>query len=477
MFKVVVKNKKFHHDVSELLKVFVDKSEFIITDDHVENPTLKDMNKQNNGIQSLDEFHSINFEDCQNDKQELKRNIYLYFSKIIKYEPPWGILTGIRPTKIVNELFNQGKNKEEIITILKQEYLIKDHKVNLLLKATENQRYINQQLRENSVSIYIGIPFCPSRCSYCSFTSYEISEKASSQYLIALFREIDYVLAETKKRNIIVESVYVGGGTPTSLSNKDFEAFISFLSSKLDFKTLKEFTVEAGRPDTINEEKLNILIENNCTRISINPQSMNDKTLVNIGRKHSAELLTDTYQLIKKFHFDVINMDIIAGLPGEDIDDFENTLDQVVKLNPDNITIHNLAIKKTAKLKSEHIANDDTNKQKADLTIKMLELSYDKMSENGYEPYYLYRQKDMLGNLENIGYSKKGKEGIYNVRIMEENQTIIAMGASGVSKVYFPSENRLERIPNVSNYEIYIERIDEMIERKKRGIFAFIPEK
>ncbi len=451
MYNIIIENAKFHHDVEELVKLFLDKSSFKI----LKNP--QDIVGDEKGILLI----PIN----QNNKQEIKRYIYDYFSKKLKYEPPWGTLTGIRPTKIVNELYKKGKNKEEVIAILSEEYLLKENKIDLLISTTDNQDNINKSLPKNSISIYIGIPFCPSRCSYCSFTSYEINENNSEAYLNALYKEISHVSKAIINKGIEVETIYIGGGTPTSLTNKHFDEFIKNVGASFDLKNLKEFTVEAGRPDTINSSKVETLINNYCNRISINPQSMNQKTLAEIGRKHSIEMIIEAFSLVKASGIKTINMDVIAGLPNENLNDFLYTLNKIIELQPENITIHNLAIKRAARLK-ENIVKLDNVLIKPNELVEMLETSYRFMNENQYLPYYLYRQKDMLGNLENIGYSLKGHESIYNVRIMEENQTIIALGAGGVSKIYYESENRLERIPNVSNFEIYIERIDEMIKRK-----------
>ena len=456
MYNVIIENKKYHHDIEELIKLFIDKNSFRI-------------------IQNSDDINDMNSEILliPSDligKQEIKRFIYSYFSEILNYYPPWGTLTGIRPAKIVNELFNMNKSEDDIRRILSDEYLIHDNKIDLLIGASINQRKINKSLPKNSISIYIGIPFCPSRCSYCSFTSYEISEDRSSRYLQALYKEISHISNAIVRKGIEVENIYIGGGTPTSLSNDQFTEFLKYIDYNFDLKKLKEFTVEAGRPDTINQTKLDAMVENHCNRISINPQSMNEKTLVEIGRKHTVEEFTKAYVLIKETGIKTVNMDLIAGLPNENIDDFKYTTEKIAELCPENITIHNLAIKRAARLK-EHISTEGSKLIKADELVEMLESSYSIMLNNAYLPYYLYRQKDMLGNLENIGYSKRGYESIYNVRIMEENQTIIALGAGGVSKIYYPEENRLERIPNVSNFQIYIDRIDEMINRKNIDIF------
>ena len=311
----------------------------------------------------------------------------------------------------------------------------------------------------------MGIPFCPTTCLYCSFTSYPISlwKDRMDSYLEALYREMDYVAQVMRGRTL--DTVYFGGGTPTSLKASQLDALITRLKETFPFDQVKEFTVEAGRPDSITEEKFAVLKKHGVTRISINPQTMNQKTMDLIGRRHTVEMVEESFHMARRMGFDNINMDLILGLPGEDLEDVRRTLARVKALGPDSLTVHSLAIKRAARLnmfKEQYEELAITNTQ------EMIELTAACAREMGLLPYYMYRQKNMAGNFENVGYAAPGKACIYNILIMEEQQTIAACGAGTTTKVYFPAENRLERAENVKNVEQYIDRLDEMMERKGR---------
>ncbi|MEL7657384.1 MAG: coproporphyrinogen dehydrogenase HemZ [Bacillota bacterium] len=319
-----------------------------------------------------------------------------------------------------------------------------------------------------SVGLYIGIPFCSTRCVYCSFPSNQGKEDSIQAYLTALHQEISFVAEKTKLKGWYPETIYVGGGTPTTLSAEQLDELLLHVTKEFNLEHLKEFTVEAGRPDTITEEKLKVIKKYDVQRISINPQSMNIPTLEQIGRAHRPEDIVEAFRLARKIGIPMINTDVIAGLPEEDEGDFAHTLDEVLKLEPENITVHTLALKRASKLKE---IDSDYHYKQGKRVRAMLDTAKRMLDQSGYEPYYLYRQKQMTGNFENVGYAKGNTAGIYNIRIMEEAQTIIALGAGGISKVYYPEENRLERVANVSNYEIYIDRLDEMLQRKADNIF------
>ncbi len=320
----------------------------------------------------------------------------------------------------------------------------------------------------NLIGLYIGIPFCPTRCVYCSFPSYQADYDSIKKYLEALEYEIRFAGEAAARQGLFPESVYIGGGTPTVLKDEDLSGLLKTIEESFDLGATKEFTVEAGRPDTITESKLVVLRESGVDRISINPQSMKPETLDKIGRRHSPEDVISAFSIADSLGFNVINTDLIAGLPDEDPGDFANSLKTIIGLGPDNITIHTLAVKRASGLKDIDKEYSYRQGEKIDL---MLGSGRSMLEESGYIPYYLYRQKQMAGNLENVGYSFPGKESVYNIRIMEEDQTILALGAGAITKVRYPEENRLERIPNVANYQIYIERIEEMIDRKRKGIF------
>ena len=318
---------------------------------------------------------------------------------------------------------------------------------------------------KNTVSLYVSIPFCPTRCYYCSFLANSLSKYSDLKplYVEKLLEEVKGVAKLLRETGKEVETLYIGGGTPTTLTPEEMDKLITGLYEEFDLSNIKEFTVEAGRPDTINREILEVLKKHNVTRISINPQTMNDETLEKVGRKHTVNDIIECFQLARELGFDNINMDIILGLIDEDLEMVENTLKQIEKLSPESLTVHTLAVKRTSKLK-EHI--DEYQLTQFDEMSKMIDLSMKYAKKMGLNPYYMYRQKHMLGNLENIGYAKEGYECIYNIQMMEERQSNIALGAGSITKFVYIDENRIERVENVKNLEQYIDRVDEMINRK-----------
>lgn len=402
------------------------------------------------------------------DKNQLKRELYQYLSEATGESPKWGILTGIRPVKLAGELIQQLGSRRAAEKCLEEEYLISREKRNLILDLYEYQQEQLGRPEKDSVGIYIGIPFCPTRCLYCSFTSNQSSPEEIEKYLSALFHEIRFAGEAMKKDGIFPESIYIGGGTPTSLTAEQLEKLLSLICETFDLTGLKEFTAEAGRPDTITFEKLDVLKTYGVGRISINPQSMHQRTLDLIGRSHTVEQTKDAFAMAHEAGIPIINADLIAGLPKETAEDFQESLNQVLDLGADNITLHTLAVKRSSRLKE---MDENFHYRHPHLTEGMLRKAKEILTQRGYEPYYLYRQKHTAGNTENIGYCRNNSLSLYNVRIMEEAQSILALGAGGISKVYYPEENRLERVPNVSNYEIYIERIEEMLQRKRNNFF------
>jgi len=437
LFKVFASDEKVSYEVSELAKMFVPAEEFEVV---LDQNTL--------------------------DKNQQKRNAYNILSKHLNKNLDWGILTGVRPTKLYSSLVrDDGIQKAN--SILKNKYYLSDSKIGLLERTYLTQAKMNYDKSKNAIGLYVGIPFCPTRCLYCSFTSNKITKDAATNYLVALEKEINAVADIFARKGKYVESIYIGGGTPTSLDEEDFEKLLFMVSKAFCTDKLLEFTVECGRPDTITKEKLLLISKYGVDRISINPQTMKEETLKLIGRNHTPKEILDAYHLARECGDYIINMDLITGLPKETKEDFIDTLNTIVGLNPENITVHTLAVKRASRLIDE---DKDYAFKQADVVRNMLSEGNGILSSANYKPYYLYRQKHMAGNFENVGYCLDDKASIYNVRIMEEDQSIIALGAGGISKMYYPSENRIERIPNVSNYEIYIERIDEMIQRKEIGI-------
>ncbi|MBQ6370467.1 MAG: coproporphyrinogen dehydrogenase HemZ [Firmicutes bacterium] len=467
MFEISITGTDKLNAYEELIKVFLQPSEYrLITPAEAEVPAGSSM-------QRLD----YRFEG---DADELKRQIYRDLSEATGKSPKWGILTGIRPVKLAYEL-TYGARMASIETrptilpldrtkeILSDQYLLHPDKVRLTTEILEYQKNTSGDPPQKSCGVYIGIPFCPTRCLYCSFTSNQVGEEEIVRYLRGLEQEIDFAAAAAAEEGLQIESVYIGGGTPTTLDEGNLESLLSRIRSRFDLSSCREFTVEAGRPDTITEGKLTVMQANGVGRISINPQTMHQETLDLIGRRHTVEQTREAFRIAKAAGFDCINTDLIAGLPGEDYPAFAQSLDEVLELGADNITLHTLAVKRASRLKE---MDENFNYREEELREKMLTHASETLRGAGFRPYYLYRQKHTSGNTENIGYCREDKISVYNIRIMEERQSILALGAGGISKIYFPAENRLERVPNVSNYEIYIDRIDDMMDRKRQKFFG-----
>lgn len=409
---------------------------------------------------------SVPFESAERKlkKNRLKKLLYEQLSKASGKQLPWGNLTGIRPVKIVMSMLEQGKSSREVERTVRETYCISEEKAKLSLEIAERERKIlNTFSYKEGYSLYVGIPFCPTTCLYCSFTSYPIGiwEKRTGEYLAALYQELEYIAGRMKQKRL--DSVYIGGGTPTTLSAEELTCLLSFIREKFDCSNVKEFCVEAGRPDSITKEKLCALKSCGVDRISINPQTMNEKTLRVIGRQHSVSDIIHAYDMAVAVGFPTINMDIILGLPGEDLSDLEHTLKEIGKLDPQNLTVHSLALKRAARLniqKQSYVENINAAPE------EMMKLAAEYAKTMGQLPYYLYRQKNMGGNLENVGYAKEGHIGLYNILIMEEKQTIIAAGAGAMTKNVLRSGDiiRVENVKDVSNY---ISRVEEMIARKE----------
>ncbi len=401
---------------------------------------------------------------AENKAAKMEYLLYKTLSEITGLLPKWGTLTGIRPVKLALSMMDGGLSSEELREKLKTERLVTDEKLDLLLSTAEHERAIRAFSKPESVSIYISIPFCPSRCSYCSFTSHAIEKAAKliPQYVDLLCGELRDTAVLINELGLRLETVYMGGGTPTVLTAEQLDRVLSTARSSFDFGTVRELTVEAGRPDTITPEKLEVMKKNGVDRISINPQTMDDGVLELIGRKHTAKDVVDSFNMARSFGFDNINMDLISGLPGDDFDKFRRTIDSVLELDPENITLHTLTVKRSANL-----VNDART---------MLNRTVDEMNEHafgcfeaaGYYPYYLYRQKGTVEGLENTGFCKPGKEGIYNIFIMDETHTILATGAGGVTKMKDPHGPKIERIFNFKFPYEYIDRFDLMNERKEQ---------
>ncbi|MCI7531383.1 MAG: coproporphyrinogen dehydrogenase HemZ [Lachnobacterium sp.] len=428
-----------------------------------ENSTLEDADDEAVEGPGLRTF-KVDFANRAETKNALKEHLYRLLEEETGRSLPWGTLTGIRPTKIPMQLLDEGKSENEVADYMKKTYLASDEKVDLSIAIAERERALLSRLDyKKGYSLYIGIPFCPSTCLYCSFTSYPLASWRNQvdAYLDALERELDYVAAKNYHRKL--NSIYIGGGTPTTLEPYQLDRLIRKIRCSFDLSHCIEFTVEAGRPDSITKEKLQVLRNNGISRISINPQTMKQETLDIIGRHHTVDQTIESFKLARSLGFDNINMDLIMGLPEEDIEDVRHTMELLQELDPDNITIHSLAIKRAARL---NIFKDRYESMQMVNTQEHMDLCADYCAKMGLSPYYLYRQKGMAGNMENVGYAKPGKAGVYNVLIMEERQTIIACGAGASTKKVCPG-GAIERCENVKDVALYMKRIDEMIMRKQ----------
>ena len=404
------------------------------------------------------------YKDC------FKRFLYESLSRITGKTLPWGNLTGIRPTKIAYGMLEEGKTEADILDFLQKKHFVSEEKSRLSIDIAKRERELLSEVHyEGGYSLYIGIPFCPTTCLYCSFTSFAIGayRKQVEDYIGCLIKEMEYV--SKRYAHKILDSVYIGGGTPTTLEASQLDRLIGRLKELFDFSQVKEFTVEAGRADSITVEKLQVLYRHGVTRISINPQTMKQETLDIIGRRHTVEQVVEAYKAAREIGFTNINMDLILGLPGETPEDVQNTIERVVELAPDSLTVHSLAIKRASRLNQWIQEHGVSALQNTDETMAIAAAGAARL---GMEPYYLYRQKNMSGNFENVGYAHPGKFGLYNILIMEEKQTIIALGAGSITKRVFP-DGRIERCDNVKDVAQYIERIEEMIERKKQLLEDF----
>lgn len=403
---------------------------------------------------------------ASDSRDAIKREFYYLLSDLTGIKSDWGTLTGVRPLTIALGILDKVGNIAEMQQELANKYLVSEEKIQLLTDIANYQLNHLEGNPSDKSGVYIGVPFCPTRCAYCSFASNVAGPAAIERYVVDLLKEIEYMGDLVKEHNTVIESLYMGGGTPTTLNADQLRRVIVAARDSLGVNPAElEFTVEAGRPDTITADKLSVMRALGISRISINPQSMKDDTLKLIGRDHSAEDIRNGYKLAKEYGFDVINADLIAGLPGENLDDFKASLEEVISIGANNITVHTLSVKRGSRLKDK---DPDYYRRNEEMVADMLRYARKRLSEEGFFPYYIYRQKHQIGALENVGYCKEGKHSIYNIRIMEEKQTIIGLGVGAIGKVYYPDENRLERIPNVYNYEVYSERIDEMLDRKNK---------
>ena len=468
-----IDNHSFHYEMENLLRAFFPYDKIIVTKEYdtLEKPYVLTSYGDDISVSvAIEDYTKVLYAtkcgDEAKDELTMAQLMYELLCEHFSTTLPWGILTGVRPIKLLRRLIDKS-GEEKATQYFKNELKVSRSKLDLALITQKAEREILSFSQEKSFSLYISIPFCPSRCNYCSFVSQSI-EKAKhliDDYVELLCKELIATADIARKLNLRLETVYMGGGTPTTLSASQMDKVLSTVNNHFDMSTCREFTVEAGRPDTITKEKLLVIKQNGVTRISINPQTLNDEVLSIIGRRHSAQDTIDAFYLARECGFDNINMDLIAGLKGDNYLSFVATLDKIRELSPESITIHALALKRSSTLSTENI---DINIGIKNETTDMLTYSQQVLLDDGFIPYYLYRQSRMAGNLENVGWSKKGYESLYNVYVMDETHTILACGAGGVTKLKDFGSDKLERIFNFKYPYEYNTRFDELLERKGR---------
>lgn len=472
-----VKNHNFHFELENLTRLFFPNEKITVIRDFSEPQPPYIYTEVSDKITISVNIGSFNksktaVKKLTDDDNELvsAQLLYKLLCDFTGLTQPWGILTGVRPVKLLRRLAEES-NEEQAVKKFENDFFVSNEKIALSRETEHNERKILELSKPESFSLYVGIPFCPSRCSYCSFVmaSIERAEKLIEPYTKLLCEEIKRTAEIANKLGLRLETVYFGGGTPTTLSAEQLDTVLGTVNKSFDMSTCREFTVEAGRPDTIDIAKLLALKENKVDRISINPQTTNDEVLKTIGRKHTAQQFFDAFELARKCGFDNINTDLIAGLPTDTPESFKNSLDSIVRLNAECITVHTLCMKRASRLTTEGVTLD---LQQARDAREMLAYTQNILGQNEYIPYYMYRQSRMVGNLENVGWSKKGFESLYNVYVMDETHTILACGSGGVTKLKRNNPDYLERIFNFKYPYEYIDRFDELIQRKS-GIMQF----
>lgn len=472
-----VKNHNFHFELENLTRLFFPNEKITVIRDFSEPQPPYIYTEVSDKITISVNIGSFNKSETAvkklaDDDNELvsAQLLYKLLCDFTGLTQPWGILTGVRPVKLLRRLAEES-SEEQAVKKFENDFFVSNEKIALSRETEHNERKILELSKPESFSLYVGIPFCPSRCSYCSFVmaSIERAEKLIEPYTKLLCEEIKRTAEIANKLGLRLETVYFGGGTPTTLSAEQLDTVLRTVNNSFDMSTCREFTVEAGRPDTIDIAKLFALKENKVDRISINPQTVNDEVLKTIGRKHTAQQFFDAFELARKCGFDNINTDLIAGLPTDTPESFKNSLDSIVRLNAECITVHTLCMKRASRLTTEGVTLD---LQQARDAREMLAYTQNILGQNEYIPYYMYRQSRMVGNLENVGWSKKGFESLYNVYVMDETHTILACGSGGVTKLKRNNPDYLERIFNFKYPYEYIDRFDELIQRKS-GIMQF----
>ena len=460
MYRFYLNQTENNHHYAEMIREFLGDSEFEIIPADL-SPSIAEY---------LGDRSFLLNADGEGDRDSIKREIYQLLSTKTGRKPGWGTLTGVRPLKPAKKLAEESGSAASAVQTMKEKYLLSEEKAKLLREVLDYQEQYVEAPNPHLQALYIGIPFCPSKCSYCAFGSSVFTEQGMNEYLPCLHREIEALgklyREHVRGRDLSLESIYFGGGTPTTLTGEQLRELFRKIEDTFGYKLSSiETTVEAGRPDTITKDRLEAMADAGIRRISINPQSMHQVTLEAIGRSHTPEEIREAFRLASKYSFKVVNSDLIAGLPGENTAMFLDSLEQMIALGANNITIHTLSVKRGSRLKEE---DPEYYRRGEEEVIRMLDAAGKRLRAEGFRPYYLYRQKHQMGSLENVGWCLPDTHSLYNIRIMEEKQTIYGLGAGAIGKRYDDEREALLRVPNVSNYTIYCERIDEMLERKKQ---------
>ncbi len=474
---IVLIGNSFKYEIEAICKLFFHTQRFDFSDNiadakgddfiiascnNSENEIMLSAKISLNGTADYDEKILPPDTDKKTAEHELCRIIYHILCRKTGITPPWGLMTGIRPVKKVTELMAQGLSHDEIKERLENRYELSPKKFRLAYATAVNQLPILDNIDRHAASLYVSIPFCPTRCSYCSFVSHSMDSaiKLMPEYVAALCKELEILGRMVREIGTKIDTVYFGGGTPTSISAEDIRRIMESVAQNFDLDSIREYSFEAGRPDTITEEKLRVIKELGADRISVNPQTLNDDVLRVIGRRHSGKDYISAFELARKIGFDNINTDLIAGLPTESAESFRNTLDTICDLLPESITVHTLTVKRSARL------FENGNENMSNPAAEMVDYSIDKLMNEGYLPYYMYRQKNTVDNLENVGYAKKGYESQYNIFIMDDTQTILGAGCAASTKLVYP-DGLITRVHNYKFPYEYINRFDQLMEKKK----------
>lgn len=469
---IILNNNPFSHDAESLCRVFFpfEKIKVVQTTNESENIVLETKIENNYAFVNLhffDEQKHCNAPISENGDIALVISVLIYriLGSILNYYPQWGVLTGVRPAKLMHRIV-ESTSIEEAKKYFRDKLLVSEKKTELALSVMKRENRIIALSRSDSFSLYISIPFCPSRCSYCSFVSHSVEQakKLIEPYVDLIIEEIEETACISKELGLRLETVYFGGGTPTILSVEQFNRIILAVQSSFDFSTVGEFTVEAGRPDTVTKEKLKALKALGVSRISINAQTFNDEVLNNIGRRHTVQMTLDAFETARQCGFNNINTDLIAGLPGEDFESFRNSIDSAVELACENITVHTLSLKTASRLAE---SADEFSFSQSEIVNEMVNYSFEKLKSSDYQPYYMYRQSKTAGNLENVGWCKNNLDCRYNVFMMDETHSVFAIGAGAVTKLRDPNSTHIERVYNFKYPYEYIDRFGEIIDRKK----------